>query len=76
MGRGPDIVLGAADVLLVAASLGASTFEMFVWLHVSEVQIDVCEMKLALIRCATSEVGSYGLIPLPSISACWDFASD
>jgi len=76
VGRGLDIVLGTADVLLVTASLGASAFEMFVWLHVSEAQIDVCDMKLALVRCVTSRVGSKGLVPLPSISACWDVSSD
>lgn len=76
MGRGLDVVLGAANVPLVAAPLGASAFEKFIWLHVSEVQIDVGDMKLALIRRVTSGVGSCGLIPLPSSFAYWDFPSD
>ena len=76
MGRGTDVVLGAANVLLAAASLGTSVFETFVWLHVSEAKFDVCEMKLALVRGVTSEVESYVLIPLPSISANWDSSID
>lgn len=66
---GLDVVLGAAGVSLVAASLGVFTFGKFIWLNVSKVQVDVCDMKLALTRCVTFGVGSYGLIPLPSISA-------